>query len=479
MRGRQRAIRWRLLKAMAMLAVPTPRPKPQQAQQVLREPPPEVMQAAGDDGMSPESLRKRKEMADALIAGGADYSPVESWTQGLARVAQALSGNYTRHWLDKQEAEKRSAASGAWSEAASDADPKSRMAKLIALADNPWLGEGARSVMGPMIARDMPQPKTDDQREYDAAVQGGFQGSFFDYMKALKTPVMQPPQGYVMAPDSTPENPRVVRMEGLPADPAAAPKPAVQAAEDSDVEAMQGLQSMNAQLAGIEDQISGGKLDLGFWNNLAARGQNFVGASSENSINYATMMSTLEKMRNESLRLNKGVQTEGDAVRAWNELVANVNDPKVVQAQIKRIRELNDRAIGQRRQLIDIRRGRNNMEQFDPASVSLPGAAPTAPPGSPPEQFAPTDGPGAMPAAPVAPASPAASPTGAPKAGDVIDGYKFKGGNPADQANWEPAGSGGPLMETAPVDPDPYGLMDLTNKREALNAKHKRMLTRP
>lgn len=37
-----------------------------------------------------------------------------------------------------------------------------------------------------------------------------------------------------------------------------------------------------------------------------------------------------------------------------------------------------------------------------------------------------------------APAQPAAAPAGAPKPGTVMDGYRFKGGNPADQANWEP-----------------------------------------
>lgn len=34
---------------------------------------------------------------------------------------------------------------------------------------------------------------------------------------------------------------------------------------------------------------------------------------------------------------------------------------------------------------------------------------------------------------------PAAAPTSSsgPKAGDVVDGYRFKGGNPADQTSWE------------------------------------------
>lgn len=35
--------------------------------------------------------------------------------------------------------------------------------------------------------------------------------------------------------------------------------------------------------------------------------------------------------------------------------------------------------------------------------------------------------------------APAIKPSGPPKAGDVVEGYRFKGGNPAEQANWEPA----------------------------------------
>jgi hypothetical protein len=45
-------------------------------------------------------------------------------------------------------------------------------------------------------------------------------------------------------------------------------------------------------------------------------------------------------------------------------------------------------------------------------------------------------GPKAQEAAPKSTAVP-----GAPKAGDVMDGYKFKGGDPADKANWEKVSS--------------------------------------
>jgi hypothetical protein len=33
--------------------------------------------------------------------------------------------------------------------------------------------------------------------------------------------------------------------------------------------------------------------------------------------------------------------------------------------------------------------------------------------------------------------APTAAPTGAPAVGTVMQGYRFKGGNPADKNNWE------------------------------------------
>lgn len=163
----------------------------------------------------------------------------------------------------------------------------------------------------------------------------------------------------------------------------------LQAAEDDDIGAIQTVQSINAQLDAINGQIDSGELDLGPINNLISRGQNYAGASNEGSTNYATMMSTLEKMRNDSLILNKGVQTEGDAVRAWNALIANVNDPKVVKAQIMRIKRLNGIASQQKLQLINVRRARNGAQPFDPSQIAAPTGATTPPPVAPAAQSAP------------------------------------------------------------------------------------------
>ena len=56
------------------------------------------------------------------------------------------------------------------------------------------------------------------------------------------------------------------------------------------------------------------------------------------------MRTKLEKLRNDSLRLNTGVQTDGDATRAWDEILANMNDTNIVKTRLAEIRRLNQRA---------------------------------------------------------------------------------------------------------------------------------------
>ena len=103
--------------------------------------------------------------------------------------------------------------------------------------------------------------------------------------------------------------------------------------------------SMSADLASLASQIESGALNLGPVDNLISEGLNYTGMSSENSRNYQSFKATLEKLRNDSLRLNKGVQTDGDAQRAWNELLTNINDPKVVMQRLSEIDAINRRAV--------------------------------------------------------------------------------------------------------------------------------------
>ena len=111
---------------------------------------------------------------------------------------------------------------------------------------------------------------------------------------------------------------------------------------------------ISADLGKVISQIDQGKLDLGPVSNVVARGQNAVGMSSENSRNFASFEATLKKLRNDSLRLNKGVQTEGDAQRAWDEILTNINDPALVKQRLTEVQAINERAANLRKMNVDM-----------------------------------------------------------------------------------------------------------------------------
>lgn len=110
-----------------------------------------------------------------------------------------------------------------------------------------------------------------------------------------------------------------------------------------------------ADLGSIVNQIDTGALDLGVLSNMSSSVMNKMGSSDENSRNFATFRASLEKLRNDSLRLNKGVQTDGDAQRAWSEFFPTDKDGKVtdfnmptdgalVKQRLQQIQAINQRA---------------------------------------------------------------------------------------------------------------------------------------
>lgn len=58
---------------------------------------------AGGEAMTPEQIARQREIAAALSQQGVDTSPVGSWTQGAARVANALAGVMKERRADKAE----------------------------------------------------------------------------------------------------------------------------------------------------------------------------------------------------------------------------------------------------------------------------------------------------------------------------------------------------------------------------------------
>jgi flagellar biosynthesis chaperone FliJ len=119
--------------------------------------------------------------------------------------------------------------------------------------------------------------------------------------------------------------------------------------------------SLDSKLKQIED----GKLKFGPLSNVTNKGLNAAGLSNEESRNYASFMSDLERLRNESLRLNTGVQTDGDAQRAWNELFQNINDTDLVKQRIQEIKSINARGSELQRLRIDGVRSNYNVAPYD------------------------------------------------------------------------------------------------------------------
>jgi hypothetical protein len=106
-------------------------------------------------------------------------------------------------------------------------------------------------------------------------------------------------------------------------------------------------------------------LQLGPVENLLSTAKNATGFSDKNSKNYNSAKASLEKLRNDSLRLNKGVQTEGDSQRAWNELVNNLNDQENVKQRLSEIREINERAARLHQANVDVVRNNYGLEPLD------------------------------------------------------------------------------------------------------------------
>ena len=141
--------------------------------------------------------------------------------------------------------------------------------------------------------------------------------------------------------------------------------------EDADVLAMQGAANISGDMGRLGSQIESGKLNLGPIKNTVASARNFMGISDENSRNFSSFQTSLEKLRNDSLRLNKGMQTEGDAVRAWNELIKNTNDEKLVQQRLVEIDSINKRALDQKRGMVQSRRKAQNVGPADLSAAEL------------------------------------------------------------------------------------------------------------
>ena len=141
----------------------------------------------------------------------------------------------------------------------------------------------------------------------------------------------------------------------------------LQKAEEDDIFALETSKNINKDVDKFDNLIADGKLEFGVVDTMGDFARGVLGLQGEEEINTSKFKSFISKLRNDSLRLNKGVQTEGDAQRVMDELfdAFDSNDGKVIQEKLKEIKVINERAIELRKRQIKNRRKSQNVKDFD------------------------------------------------------------------------------------------------------------------
>lgn len=115
---------------------------------------------AGSSMLTPEQIAADRERAGGMIKAGMDYSPVQHWSQGLARVAQALSGR-----LDMNAAEEAQSQNAAYNQELTQAlmtgggDP-------LAIMSDPRASEGARAAANKVFEVRNRKPELNTNQQY-------------------------------------------------------------------------------------------------------------------------------------------------------------------------------------------------------------------------------------------------------------------------------------------------------------------------
>lgn len=97
-----------------------------------------------------------------------------------------------------------------------------------------------------------------------------------------------------------------------------------------------------------------------------------LGRPSAEAAAYGMFRTNVQGIVNESLRLNNGVQTEGDAKRETDNIMRNIHNPTYVEQRLLELDRINQRAIRSREETISRREARVNR----PSQVAAPAARP-------------------------------------------------------------------------------------------------------
>lgn len=141
----------------------------------------------------------------------------------------------------------------------------------------------------------------------------------------------------------------------------------LQNSEGDDIDAIVSLDNINKDANYYDGLIENKKLEFGVMDTAGDWYKGVTGNQGEEEINSSNFNTFIQKLANDSLKLAKGVQTEGDAQRVKKELLDayDSNNSKVIQDKLRKIIQFNQRSMELRKKQISIRRDGQNVKPFD------------------------------------------------------------------------------------------------------------------
>jgi len=141
----------------------------------------------------------------------------------------------------------------------------------------------------------------------------------------------------------------------------------LQKMEGDDIEGIVSLQNINKDADYYVNLIEDGELEFGVMDTAGDFFKGVFGQQGDEEINSSNFNTFIQKLANDSLKLAKGVQTEGDAQRVKKELLDayDSNNSKVIQDKLRQITKFNERSIELRKKQISIRRDGQNVKPFN------------------------------------------------------------------------------------------------------------------
>lgn len=140
--------------------------------------------------------------------------------------------------------------------------------------------------------------------------------------------------------------------------------PGIQKAEDADYDAATAAINLANDADKYLNSIQSGNIKFGVKDRVSLFARSALGSDDPD----VTVRNDFERFKktivNESLRLNKGTQTEGDAIRAAKELESSESAADAAKA-IQTLRDLNVRRAGDSRDSIDRRRANSKLPSVE------------------------------------------------------------------------------------------------------------------